>query len=220
MATDTDPWATMQRLLLASRIAEPGHEGRIDLEIVRVIGEIGEMQEPRISDELRTLAEAVVASQPGEQTPEEMAEWAKRLAAGIVGQSAPIWTCVVCGQVHPADHEGMFCAHGMRCCSCEQGTCPRCAGLLTPADIDRIQRIGRDEESRRTTIGLVEFDELCETARWALRELGLVRHGLIGVLEYRLDAVSKDRAKYRRLTRELRAEVRRLTAGPRTRRKR
>jgi hypothetical protein len=37
----------------------------------------------QVSDELRALAEAVVASQPCEQTPEEQRDWASRLAADV-----------------------------------------------------------------------------------------------------------------------------------------
>jgi hypothetical protein len=31
------------------------------------------------------------------------------------------WICVVCGESHPIDHEGLFCrgCGGMACCGCE-----------------------------------------------------------------------------------------------------
>lgn len=36
--------------------------------------------------------------------------------------------------------------------------------VVTDAEIEHIRRVGRDEERRRTTIGLTEFDALCDEA--------------------------------------------------------
>ena len=40
---------------------------------------------------------------------------------------------------------------------------------MTIEDIDACQRIGRDEENRRSVIGLAELDALCDMARQAVR---------------------------------------------------
>lgn len=45
-------------------------------DLKQVIGEIRAMQEAQVSDEYRALAEAVCASMPEEQTPEEQRAWA------------------------------------------------------------------------------------------------------------------------------------------------
>lgn len=47
--------------------------------------------------------------------------------------------------------------------------------LLTVEDISTIQRIGRDEENRRTSIGLTEFDALCATARAGMLLVSMLR---------------------------------------------
>lgn len=46
----------------------------------------------------------------------EAAVWAE---AGSF--APPTWTCAACGDVHPIDHEGLFCSgcQAMICCSCE-----------------------------------------------------------------------------------------------------
>lgn len=55
--------------------------------------------------------------------------------------------------------------------------------ILTVEDIAAIQRavpLGRDEEGRRTTIGLAEFDALCATARAGAELVDLMRTYIAG----------------------------------------
>lgn len=74
-----------------------------------------------------------------------LAEWrtwrqhARHCIHGILAQSEPCpcpsrnaplsWTCRVCGDIHPADHEGMFCGVCMdmvACVSCERAFNQQC----------------------------------------------------------------------------------------------
>lgn len=50
---------------------------------------------------------------------------------------------------------------------------------LTVEDIATIQRIGRDEENQRTSIGLTELDALCAAARAGVRLADMLR-GFVG----------------------------------------
>jgi hypothetical protein len=42
------------------------------------------------------------------------------------------WTCLICGSVHPIDHEGMFAGSWMICCSCELVARERMLGAPLP----------------------------------------------------------------------------------------
>jgi hypothetical protein len=44
------------------------------------------------------------------------------------------WTCLICGDVHPIDHEGMFAGSWMICCSCELVARERMLGVALPLD--------------------------------------------------------------------------------------
>lgn len=66
------------RLLGAKHRLDPIHK-----DLVGVIGDILSMQEPDVPDDYRALAEAACASQPTNQTSEQIREWAERLGGTI-----------------------------------------------------------------------------------------------------------------------------------------
>lgn len=47
--------------------------------------------------------------------------------------------------------------------------------LMTQEQIERCRSIGRDEESRRSIIGLAELDALCKTAEAGLKAIDLLQ---------------------------------------------
>jgi hypothetical protein len=71
--------ANQVRLFGGKRRSDPIHD-----DLLTVIGKISAMQDPDVSAEYLALAEAACASQPTQQTPEEVREWAQRLGAAIV----------------------------------------------------------------------------------------------------------------------------------------
>lgn len=65
-----------------------------------------------------------------------------------------------------------------------RGVTPRPGALLTEAEIDACQRIGRDEVHNCTTIGLPEIDALCAAARQGVRLHAVASRLLEAHLDY------------------------------------
>lgn len=67
------------------------------------------------------------------------------LAAYDAQPVAPLtWTCAVCGEVHPIDHEGLFCRTCQAtaaCCGCELKFDNQCHTDPSNEDVDRVARV-------------------------------------------------------------------------------